>query len=211
MRGFPQQWKLKEKRRPKSHLTLDVDFARVLLNDAVSDGEAEAGAAGLAVAARGLGGEERIVDAAQVLGSDAGAAVGNGDADVAVDLSGDAQGPAFAGFRGGSGHGVFSVQEEIEEDLLQLAGIAHDARKVGHETGFDGDLRGLELMLEQGESVADDGVDVGLAILSAAGAREIEEAVDDLGGAEGLLSNLVEQGPELLIAFDLTGQHLCIG
>ena len=65
--------------------------------------------------------------------------------------------------------------------------------KAGHEAGFDADLRGLELMLEQGERVADDGVDVGLAVFRAAGAREVEQAVDDLGGAEGLLRDLVEQ------------------
>src|SRR5580704_7547510 len=112
MRGFPQQWKLKEKRRPKSHLTLDVDFARVLLNDAVRDGEAVAGA-----------------------------------------LSGDAQGAALAGGRDRSGHGIFGIEKEVEEDLLQLAGIAHDAGKVGHEAGFDSDLRGLELMFEEGERV----------------------------------------------------------
>ncbi len=71
MRGFPQQGKLKIKRSAQSHLTLHVDFSGMFLNDAVGDGEAEAGAAGLPISARGLGGEERIVDAAQVLGGDA--------------------------------------------------------------------------------------------------------------------------------------------
>ena len=55
---------------------LDVNLAGVLLNDAVGDGEAEAGAALVARLGRGLGGEERIVDALEVLGRDAGAGVG---------------------------------------------------------------------------------------------------------------------------------------
>ena len=118
----------------------DMDFAGVLLNDAVADREAEAGAA--FVAGQGLGGEERIVDALEMLGSDAGTGVGDKGFDVAVDQSNDAQAPA-------SGHGVFGVQEQVEEDLLQLAGVAVDGRKVIGKIEIDQDLRGFELVLEQ--------------------------------------------------------------
>ena len=52
-----------------------MDLAGVLLNDAVRDGEAQAGAA--LVARLCLGGEEGIVDALQMLGRDAGAGVGD--------------------------------------------------------------------------------------------------------------------------------------
>ena len=55
----------------------DMDLSGMLLNDAVGDGKAQAGAAALPVAGRGFGGEERIVDALEVLGRDAGAGVGD--------------------------------------------------------------------------------------------------------------------------------------
>src|SRR5512135_2868669 len=54
------------------------DFAGMFLNDAVGDGESQAGAAGLAVARRILGGEERIVNAVNVLLGDALAGIGDG-------------------------------------------------------------------------------------------------------------------------------------
>jgi hypothetical protein len=102
---------------------LDVDFAGVLLNDAVAHGKAEAGAAALAGFGRGFGSKEWIVNALEVLGGDAGAGVGDDGFDVAVGHGGDAQ---FASLR----HGVLGVEQQIEEDLLQLAGIAVDARQL---------------------------------------------------------------------------------
>jgi len=51
----------------------DVNFSGVFLNDAVGDGEPQAGAAAVAGPDHGLGGEEGIVDALEVLGRDAGA------------------------------------------------------------------------------------------------------------------------------------------
>ena len=52
---------------------LDMNLAGVLLDDAVGDGKAKTGAAAVSRPGRGLGGEERIVDALEMLGSDAGA------------------------------------------------------------------------------------------------------------------------------------------
>ena len=59
------------RRRPGSH----VHLATVLLHDAVADREAEPGALVLAVARLGFGGEERVVDAVQMLRLDASAEV----------------------------------------------------------------------------------------------------------------------------------------
>ena len=56
---------------------LDMNLAGVFLDDAVGNGEAQASAAAVAGPGRGFGGEERIVDALEVLGSDAGAGVGD--------------------------------------------------------------------------------------------------------------------------------------
>ncbi len=71
---------------------------------------------------RGLGGEERIVDALQMLGRDARAGVGDHGFDVAVDQRGHAQ-PAAAR------HGFLGVQQQVEKDLLQLAGVAVNGRQ----------------------------------------------------------------------------------
>ena len=55
------------------------------------------------------------------------------------------------------------------------------------------------------------GVQVRLAELGSAGAREIEQAVDDLRCAEGLLGNLFKQRRQPFIAAHLLGEHLRIG
>ena len=54
----------------------DLNLAGVFLDDAVGDGEAEADTAAVAGFGCGFGGEKRIVDALEVLGSDARAGVG---------------------------------------------------------------------------------------------------------------------------------------
>ena len=50
---------------------LDMNLAGVFLDDAVGDGKAQPDAAAVAGPGRGLGGEEGIVDALEVFGSDA--------------------------------------------------------------------------------------------------------------------------------------------
>ena len=73
------------------------------------------------------------------------------------------------------------------------------------------DLRGLELVLEQRERVANDLVEVGVAELGGRGAGEVEQAVGDFGGAEALLGDLVEHRAEAGVAFQLLGEHLRVG
>ena len=71
-------------------MTLHANLARMFLNDAVGDGKAEAGTAGLAFARRGLGGEEGIVDALDVLGGNARSGVRNAHANAVAVHCGDA-------------------------------------------------------------------------------------------------------------------------
>src|SRR6185437_7892982 len=80
------QGKLQIERGAFPRAAFHGDLARVLLNDAVGDGEPQAGAAGLAVASRILGGEERVVDAVNVLLGDtfAGAGVALDEGQVVV-------------------------------------------------------------------------------------------------------------------------------
>ena len=78
-------------------------------------------------------------------------------------------------------------------------------------SSVDDDLRGFELMLEQRESITNDLIEIGFAELGGGGAREIQQAVGDFGGAETLLRNFFEHGAEARIAAHLLGEHLRIG
>ncbi len=51
-------------------------------------------------------------------------------------------------------------------------------------------------MFEQGERVANDLVEVGVAKLGGGGAGEVEQAVGDFGGAEALLGDFFEDRAE---------------
>src|ERR1035441_1496375 len=149
MNGIPQQGKLEMKGCAGADGALDMDLAGVFLDDAVGDGEAEAGAAPVARLGHCFGGEERIVDALEILGSDAGAGVGDQRLDVPVGQRGHAQTAA-------AGHGFLGVQQEVEKDLLQLAGVAVNGGELLGQVEIDDDLRGLELVFEQGKRVSND-------------------------------------------------------
>src|SRR5665213_507072 len=186
---------------------VDVDLAGVLLHDAVGDGEAEAGAFALAFLGGALGGEEGVVDAAEGFGGHAGTVVGDADFDDAGAVlggEGDAAGAAVL-------HGVLGVHQEVDENLLELAEIALNGREIGFEVECDFDAAGAHLMLKERGRVADHGVDVDAGDVSRASAREVEQAVDDFGSAEGLLGDLVEDRGEVLavgVRFELLGEHL---
>ena len=68
---------------------------------------------------------------------------------------------------------------------------------------IDENLRGLELVLEQRERIANHLVQVGGPELGGRSAREVEQAVGDFGGAEALLRNLVEHRAKPRIAAHL--------
>ncbi len=197
-------WELQLEGGADADLAFDVDLAGVLLHDAVADGEAKAGAFVLALLGFALGGEEGIVDAVEVLLLDAAAGVLNADDDATCAV----EGGDLEGCVGGAEHRVLRVQHEVEDDLLELALVAVNAGEVWVEVGFDTDLRGLELVLEEGDGVVKELVQVEAGELGSAGAREVEQAVDDLGGAEGLLRDLFEDGGEAFVVAHVLGQHL---
>src|SRR5205814_6605154 len=89
-------------------------------------------------------------------------------------------------------HRVLSIQEEIKEDLLQLAAVAHNAGQLDVDLALDMNSSRFELVFEQRQRILDHSVQVDKLELTAAGAREIQEAVDDFGGAESLLSDLLQ-------------------
>src|SRR5260370_6519984 len=163
MERLPAQGEVESESCAGAGMTLHANLAGVFLDDAVGDGKTEAGAAGLAFARRGLGGEEGIVDALDVLGSNARSGVGHAHTDAVAVHCGDAQRPT-------PWHGVFGVQEQIQEHLLQSSRIPLNGRQLGSESVLHLDFRDLELVLEKGQRVGDDFVHIDVANLSAAGA-----------------------------------------
>src|SRR5579859_1853199 len=73
---------------------------------------------------------------------------------------------------------------------------------------FHLDVRGFELVLEQRQGLGDDLVQVDFVELRGAGAREVQQVVHYLRGAERLARNLFQQRGEPGIAIDLLGGHL---
>src|SRR6185312_9708261 len=98
----------------------DLNFAGMFLNDSVGHGKTEPGSSPLPFTGFCLGGEEWIVDAVQMLGRNAVAGVRNHDTNAIAVGRAHAQRPSVR-------HSVFRVEEKIQENLLQLAAIAHDA------------------------------------------------------------------------------------
>ena len=175
----------------------DIHLAGVLLDDAVAHGKAQASSA-----PGGFRREEGIENAMQVFGGNADAGVGDFDFHGAILRHGaDLEHAAI-------GHGVARIHEKIQENLLQPRGGAEDRRQIALEALHDVDARGLEGMLDQRESLFDDGIQIHFDEFGGAGAREIQKIVDDLGSAEGLLHDLVNGLLPRIVRGNLLGEHL---
>ena len=105
-------------------------------------------------------------------------------------------------------HRVARVEEEIQEDLLELVLHSLDHRPGRHEFLAHLDPSRLELVLEQRQHVADDDVDVARAAVDLGGTREVQEAVDDLRGAECLTLDLLEHLGLRILGLGAFEQHL---
>src|SRR5258708_7221771 len=197
-------WELQLEGGAYSELALDVDLAGVLLHDSVADGKAEAGALMRSILRLGLRCEEWVVDAVEMFSLDAAAGVLNAH----DHASGSVESRNLERCVRGSEHRILRVQHQVENDLLQLALISVNACQVRIEVRLHANLRCLELMLEQRHRITEQLIQVDAGELRPAGAREVEQAVDDLGGAEGLLRDLFQHRREPFIAAHMFGQHL---
>ena len=178
---------------------VDPDVAAGLGDDAVDSGQAQAGSLAL-----GLGGVERLAGAGDDLGRHPGAGVADGHGDVAagrqvvpeggvglVDLGVgglDGQGPA-------AGHGVAGVDGEVDQDLLDLAGVGGDGGQVAGQVGGELDVL-AEGPLEQLADVGDEVVEVQDAGLDDFPAGEGQQLAGQPGGAFGGLLDLPGIGPD---------------
>ncbi len=144
----------------------DFDLAAVVLDDALGDEEAEAGAFG-------FGGVVGLEETGNLVGRDAVAGVEEGDREPAVvDGKGDFEGTAV-------GHGFGGVFDEVEINLLDLKRIELEGGKVGGDVEGDGDAAVLKIGLEKEEGVLEelggiDGLELGLG-----GTKGEEELGDD--------------------------------
>ena len=185
-------------RRAFPRLADHVDVPLVLLDDAVDDGQAQAGAL-----AEFLGGEERLEDARLHFAAHAAASVGHGQQHVAAGLDVGRQVVGVrvqddvAGLDGelaAARHGVAGVDRQIDEHLVDLAGVGLDAREVRprHDGQFD---VLVEQLAEHQLRVADLRIEVehlGHADVAAAEGEQLRgeadgavgSLVDLLGGAE---------------------------
>ena len=149
------------KRVPCPTVLSHVIDAAVLLHDAVGDRQAEAGAL-----ADRLGREERIVDARQVLGRNAGAGVARPRRSTvrpSTRVTIDSQPPFGMASR--------ALRNRFRNTCCSLCSMPRTTGGVGDELLAHLDAAGLELVLEQRQHVADDDVEVARRRLSTCAGR----------------------------------------
>src|SRR5579872_4996054 len=196
MYRFPSHREFQPEGRALSGRGAHIHFPGVLLDDAVAHGESQAGAA-----PGRFRGEKGIEDAVQILARDARAAVDDLDFDGAVEsLGADLD-------HSTGGHGVARVQKEIQENLLQLVVGAQHRRQLSLQVPRDLHLRGAERMRHQRQHLFHHGVQIDFRKFRRSGTRKIQQVVDDLAGAEGLLHHFLDQLLARIAARKLLGQH----
>src|SRR5437868_4059597 len=115
--SLPHQREIQIKRSAAARMALYPNLPRVFLNDAVSDGQAEAGPFALAFTRRRLSRKKRVVDALDVLLGDADSVVGHDHAHTFTVGRGNPENSTI-------GHSIPRIQKQIQENLLQTSGIA---------------------------------------------------------------------------------------
>src|SRR5271157_2875799 len=202
---LPQHGKFHRERRTSAGPAVHANLPGVFLNDAVGNGKSQPSTTAVASLRRGLvlGCEKWIVDAVNMFLRDTRARVGNDDLHVVAVIGADHQ-------RATRWHGVFRVEKQVQKHLLQLARVAVDGWQPRLQVRLHLDARGLELVIEQRQRVLDHAVQIDVSKFGARGAREVQQTVDNLGGAEGLARDLLQQRRLLLIPMHLLGEHLRI-
>src|SRR6266581_2575738 len=135
---FPCQRQFQSESRSHAGLALHRDIPAVFLNNSVADGQAKSRSFTCRFRR-----EERVVNLFYVFAADPGSGVLNQDFDFRIH--GVGQYPQLAAFR----HRVTGVHEQIQEYLLELAGVAGCNRAFGPKLALDADAGTLELMVEQ--------------------------------------------------------------
>ena len=85
--------------------------------------------------------------------------------------------------------------DEIEQNLLQLDGIARRQVELVSEIESDTDLAANQFAVEQGGRRPDKVIDVDQFLLALALLEKVTESVNDLAGPAVLIDNLLERIP----------------
>ncbi len=167
-----------------------MDGAAVLLDDAMHDAEAQAGAD-----AYGLGGVEGVEDVGLAVERDAAAVVADADAEVGSVF---AVGERFLGPRADADaavlwDGVDGVVEQIGPDLVEAGAVGMEERKVGGEVFFEDDLLFAKFVAEDDERGVDAVVDVDGLVLALALVGVGFDRLDEVGDAADALFDGADQ------------------
>ena len=95
-------------------------------------------------------------------------------------------------------HRIESVQEEVEEDLLELDAVAEDLRQIGVELVQNGDAADHGVAVEQADHFLEDGVEVERPQVRGVFLHERPDPTDDLAGAGVIVGDVVEDVANLL-------------
>ena len=155
----------------------------------------------LAVLRRRLGREEWIVNALYVFLRNASSGIRDDHANAVAIRGAHLQ-------RSAAGHGIFRVQEQVQEDLLQPARVSLNHRKMLRQVVVHQNSCGLELMLEQVQGIGDNAIQINFSKFRSIRAREVEKIIDDLRCTERLSRDLVEKSALLLVALKLFREYL---
>src|ERR1700735_2634568 len=129
------------------------DFSAMLMNDAVDDGEPQAGSC-----ARRLTCEKRLEDTRRVFGRDAGPIIRHLKNNVIVWLRAahdEAGANAHVAVAAILEQSLLGVDEQIEHDLLKLERIGDRLRESGRKIGEDLDIFHFQFVTTQGEGALD--------------------------------------------------------
>src|SRR6202142_3103280 len=162
-------------------------FPTVLLDDAIDDGKAQAGAD-----SRGLRRKKRIENARCNFGGDTGAVVG----DFKENTSGSGLRPPGKQAGGPNPHialapafsqGVLCVDHQIQDHLLKLKRVGHGFGQIVCEVKINYDVFDAQFVAAEREGALDNFVKVHNGSLGAIFAREVQEIFHDAPCAFGFL------------------------
>ncbi len=89
---------------------------------------------------------------------------------------------------------VARIQQQIGEHLLEFAAVAEDLRRIGIVAAHDFNLVAAQLRLKQLQGVVEYAADVEFGKLGGvAGARKIQQVIDDVGRALSLTANFQQK------------------
>ena len=145
--SLPRQREIQIERSALARLALDSNLARMFLNNAVGNRQAEARAFALSLARRGLGGKERIVNALDVFLGDARAGIGHDHAhSVAVGSVRPARSPPL-------GMASLAFRNRFRNTCCNRPGLPLISRQVFGQIVLHFDLGDLELVFEQRQRI----------------------------------------------------------